>query len=168
MSQGQTLAPLALVVAVSANGFIGRDGGLPWHLPEDLKHFRRMTIGHAVIMGRKTWESIGRPLPGRRNIVVTRQRDYEAPGCDVVHDLQSAIELAREGGEGEPRIVGGSGIYAEAMPLVTRMFLTEVHQEVDGDTRFPDYDRTRWREDAREEGEGCSFVTLSRATSDAP
>lgn len=155
---------LVLIAAVASNGVIGRDGGLPWHLPEDLKYFKRNTVGHAIIMGRRTWDEIGRPLPKRRNIVVTRQRDLDIPGADVVHSLAEAIALARTE-DPEPRIVGGSSLYAEAMPLATRLLLTEVHQEAEGDTWFPEFDRSGWAETARVEGEGCSFVTLERRAS---
>ena len=155
--------PLALVVAVSDNGVIGRDGGLPWHIPEDLKRFKRSTIGHAILMGRGTFDSIERPLPGRRNIVITRQQGLVIEGCDVVNSLEDGIELARLGGDAEPRVVGGSAIYAAALPLTTRLILTEVHQHVEGDTFFPPFDRDEWREVARTDRPGFSFVELARA-----
>lgn len=154
--------PLALVVAVSANGVIGRDGGLPWHLPEDLRHFRRVTIGHAIIMGRRTWDSIGRPLPRRRSIVVTRQRGLEIPGCEVAHSLDEAIALARAGGDAEPRVVGGAALYQAALPLATRLYLTRVLREVQGDTFFPELDLARWQETERHEGAGAVYLTLER------
>ena len=153
---------LVLVVAMSRNGVIGRDGELPWHIPEDLKHFRRVTMGHAIIMGRKTWESIGgRPLPKRQNIVVTRQRDWQAEGCEVAHNLEEAVALARVTDEA-PRIVGGAMLYNAALPQATTLILTEVDQEVEGDTFFPAFDRTEWMETERVEGEGVSYVTLER------
>jgi len=142
---------------------IGRDGGLPWHFSEDLKHFRRVTTGHAIIMGRKTWDSIGRPLPKRRNIVVTRQRGLEIDGCEVVHSLEDAIVLAREE-DPEPRVIGGSTLYELALPLATRLYLTEVAQTVEGDTFFPHFDPAQWRELERRPGENedLVFVTLER------
>ena len=153
---------LALVVAVSRNGVIGRDGGLPWHLPEDLKHFRRNTVGHAIVMGRKTWDSIGRPLPGRRNIVITRNQEFQLEGAEVVHSLEEAVALAREGGDSEPRIIGGASLYEAALPLATRIFLTEVDLEVEGDTFFPDLDQDGWRETERLEQDSLSFLVLER------
>jgi len=150
-------APLALVVAVSRNGVIGRDGGLPWHFREDLRHFRAVTLEHAVIMGRKTWESIGKPLPKRRNIVVTRQRDLVVPGCEVASGLEEAIELARTS-DSEPRVIGGASLYALALPLATRLLLTEIDEEVDGDTHFPSFDSSRWFEHSRRVGEDPKLV----------
>ena len=154
--------PLAIIVATSLNGVIGRKGDLPWHIPEDLKHFRRNTIGHAIIMGRRTYDSIGRPLPKRRNIVVTRQRDLKISGCDIVHSLESAIELARKEDE-EPRVIGGATLYAEAFPQVTRLFLTEVQQVVEGDTYFPEWDRKEWQEVGCRPGDGVLFRELIRS-----
>ncbi len=152
--------PLALVVAIADNGVIGLDGDLPWHLPEDLRHFRRKTIDHAIIMGRRTWESLPGPLSRRRNIVVTSAA-LEHPGVEVARSVGEAIALARQT-DPEPRIVGGAGIYAAALTLATRIFLTEVHAEPDGDTHFPAFDRSVWRETERVDSEGCSFVTLER------
>jgi dihydrofolate reductase len=143
---------LVLIVAVSRNGVIGKDGELPWHIPEDLKHFRKNTLGHAIIMGRKTWDSIGRPLPKRRNIVVSRQRDLELVGADVVHSLDEALALARTD-DPEPRIIGGAMLYREAFPRATRLILTEVQRDVDGDTYFPPWDEADWQETARSAGE---------------
>ncbi|HCP47902.1 MAG TPA: hypothetical protein DIU15_17820 [Deltaproteobacteria bacterium] len=150
-------APLALVVAVSRNGVIGRDGGLPWHYREDLRHFRAVTLHHAVIMGRKTWESIGKPLPKRRNIVVTRQRELVLPGCEVAGSLDHAITLARTT-DTEPRIIGGAALYSLALPLATRLLLTEIDEEVDGDTHFPPLDPSRWLEHSRRVGEDPKLV----------
>jgi dihydrofolate reductase len=158
-----SLQPLALVVAMAQNRVIGQAGDLPWHFSEDLKHFRRVTTGHAVIMGRKTWDSIGRPLPGRRNIVVSRQQDLQIAGCEVAGSLERALELARERDE-EPRVIGGATLYEQSLPLVTRLFLTEVDVKVDGDTFFPSLDRTQWREVERRRGEADEllFLTLER------
>ncbi len=131
-----TTAPLAMIVAVSKNGVIGRDNALPWHLPEDLAHFRALTTGHAIIMGRKTYESIGKPLPKRTNIVVSRQRDLQIPGCHVAPDFAEATALARRD-DPCPFVIGGSSLFAEAMPLATHLYVTEVDREVEGDVRFP-------------------------------
>jgi len=153
--------PLAMIVATSLNGVIGVKGDLPWHIPEDLKHFRRNTIGHAIIMGRRTYDSIGRPLPKRRNIVVTRQTQLTIAGCDVVHSLEEALSLARQEDE-EPRIIGGATLYREAFPQTTRLFLTEVQQVVEGDTHFPSWDRTNWNEVGCTDGEGVRFLEFER------
>ena len=154
--------PLALVVAMTSDRVIGLNGDMPWHIPEDLKHFRRVTVGHAIIMGRKTHESIGRPLPKRRNIVVTRNVDAHFEGCDVANSLSDAIRHARQGGDEEPRVVGGGAIYELALPLATKLFLTEVDLDVEGDTFFPPYDPKAWREVDRREGEGVTYRTLER------
>ena len=138
---------IALVAAVARNGVIGVSGRLPWHLPEDLKHFRALTCGHAIIMGRKTWESIGRPLPERQNIVVSRA-NLTAPGCVVAPALPEAIGLATM--PPPVFVIGGEAVYRDAMPLADLLFLTEIHRDFAGDARFPDYDRTQWRETSRE------------------
>lgn len=155
------MQPLALVVAIGDGGVIGKGGELPWRIPEDLRHFKAMTMGHAIIMGRKTYASIGRPLPGRRNIVVSRSADaFE--GSEIARSLEEAIALARTT-DGEPRIIGGAQLYTDALPLATRIFLTEVHRSVDGDAFFQ-FDRSGWRETSRRPGEteGVEFVTLER------
>jgi dihydrofolate reductase len=154
--------PLALVVAIAKGRVIGKDGGLPWHIPEDLRHFRRVTMGHAILMGRKTWDSIGRALPGRRNIVITRNRGLKLEGADVVHSLEEAVALAREEGDSEPRVIGGASLYEAALPLATRIYLTEVDLEVEGDTFFPELEQSRWRETDRREQEKLSFLVLER------
>ena len=143
---------------------IGVDGDLPWHISEDLRHFKRVTMGHAILMGRVTWESIGRPLPGRRSIVVSRNPDLRIEGAEVVHSVEDAISLAREGGDALPFIIGGAGLYTSALPYVTHIHLTEVDREVDGDTFFPELDPDSWIEVERTAGEtpGLSFVTLER------
>ena len=160
--KGYPTHPLAMVVAMNADRVIGVDGDLPWRIREDLRHFRRVTMGHAIIMGRRTHDSIGRPLPGRQNIVLTRQQGLVIPGCDVATSLAEAIAIARAAGDDEPRIIGGASLYAEALPLATRLILTEVHRQVDGDTHFPPFDRSAWREIAREAGDGVSFTELVR------
>ena len=133
-----------MIVAVAANGIIGRDGELPWHLPEDLRHFKRITLGKPVVMGRKTWESIGRPLPGRHNVVVTRSEDYVADGASVAGSPEAALELLAD--EPEVMIIGGGGIYGEFLARADRIYLTEVDVEIDGDASFPALDPGEWRE----------------------
>jgi len=156
------LAPLAIVVAIGDGGEIGKGGALPWRIPEDLRHFKEKTMGHAIIMGRKTHASIGRPLAGRRNIVVSRTADG-FDGCEKASSLEEAIALARTTDE-EPRIIGGSAIYEAALPLATRIFLTEVHRKIDGADAFFHLDRAGWRETSRTkaESEDVEFVTLER------
>ena len=156
--------PLALVVAVGSRRVIGMDGDLPWRFREDLRHFKRVTVGHAIIMGRKTYDSIGKPLPERHNIVVTRNRALSLPGTTIVHSLGEAIAQARAGGDDEPRVIGGATLYEEAFPLATRLYLTEVDLDVPGDTFFPEFDRGEWTEISRREGrtEGLTFLELTR------
>jgi len=153
---------LALVVAMTPDRVIGLNGDMPWHIPEDLRHFRRVTMGHAIIMGRKTHESIGRALPGRQNIVITRNEGARFEGCDVAHGLDEAIAIARAAGDEEPRVVGGGAIYAMALPQATRLFLTEVDLTVDGDTFFPAVDWSQWTETDCRTGEGVVYRTLER------
>jgi dihydrofolate reductase len=140
---------VSLIAAVGKNREIGKDGKLPWRLPADLSRFRELTKGHAVIMGRKTYESIGRPLPDRENFVVTRQADYEAPGCIVVGSLAGAIKQAR--GD-EAFVIGGAEIYREALPYAARMYLTEIDETFPADTYFPEFDRALWHEVERTPG----------------
>lgn len=143
------MSRIAIVVAVSRNGVIGRDGGLPWHISSDLQRFKAITMGKPIIMGRKTWESLPRkPLPGRQNIVITRQKNFVADGAWVAADLHAAIALA--GGADEICIIGGGDIYRQALPLTERLYLTEVDMDVEGDTHFPDLDPNEWREVALE------------------
>ena len=134
----------SLVVAVARNGVIGRDNRLPWRLPDDLAYFKRVTMGHPVVMGRRTWQSIGKPLPGRTNIVVTRDRAFEAPGCVVAHSLEEAWRAAGEADE--VCVIGGTSLFAETLPVADVIHLTEVEADVEGDTYFPDFDRSAWRE----------------------
>jgi dihydrofolate reductase len=134
----------SLVVARARNGVIGRDNKLPWRLPADLAYFKRVTLGHAVIMGRRTWESIGRPLAGRHNIVVTRDRNYRAEGATVVGSLDEAWSAA--GDVEEAFVIGGTSLFSEALPLADRIHLTEVEADVEGDTWFPAFDRSQWQE----------------------
>lgn len=159
---------LTLIAVVARNRVIGRDNQLIWHLPEDLAHFKAVTAGHTVLMGRKTWESLPprfRPLPGRRNIVLTRQADFRAEGAEVVASLPAALALTRPD---EPVfVIGGADIYAQALPMADRLILTEVAEEAEGDALFPAFDRAGWRETARhpktaEGGPAYAFVTYER------
>jgi len=146
MSHGR--APrVFLVAAVAANGVIGAGGKLPWRLPEDLRHFKALTLGHPVIMGRRTWESLGRALPGRENIVVTRSAGYQAPGAHVAASLEAALALCA--GEPVAFVIGGSRLYAAALPLADGLVLTEIDRDYPGDVRFPAFDRAAWRETQR-------------------
>ena len=134
---------ISIIVAASENNVIGVAGELPWRLSSDLQHFKATTMGKPIVMGRKTWDSIGRPLPGRQNIVITRQAGYVAEGCDVVASLAEAAEAA--GDENEIMVIGGSEIYSLALPLADRLYMTRVHAAVDGDAFFPEIDATEWR-----------------------
>jgi len=142
---------VTIIAAVAANGVIGREGDLPWRLPADLRAFKRLTMGHHVVMGRRTWASIGRPLPGRTLVVLTRDRHAAIPGVTVVHDLEAALAVAEAAGDDEAFIAGGAQVYAAALRRADRMRLTRVEAEVAGDVRFPPYDPTAWVEVAREE-----------------
>lgn len=161
-------AELVVIVARARNGVIGIENRLPWHLPEDLKHFKALTTGNAVIMGRKTWESLPpkfRPLPERLNIVVTRDRGYVADGATVAHSLPEAVAAA---GDRKAFVIGGAEIYAQALPLATRLEITEVDADIPGDAFFPALDAAAWRETAREShqstsGLGFAFVSYRRA-----
>lgn len=154
------MTTVSLIAAVARNGVIGADGAMPWHLPEDLAHFKRTTMGRTVVMGRRTWDSIGRPLPGRRTIVVTRQLGWLQPGVETAHSLVQALSLA--GPEGEVFVAGGGQIYGEAMPWAQRMLITEVDQLPTGDVRFPRIDMEQWDETGRDVHEGYAFVTYTR------
>jgi len=135
---------ISLVVAVSENGVIGRDVGLPWHLPADLQHFKRVTLGHPILMGRRTHESIGRPLPGRANLILSRNPDYIAPGCAVVRNWTRALEAADDAAE--LMVIGGEAVYRLALAQADRIYLTRVHADVEGDAHFPDLNPADWRE----------------------
>jgi len=146
---------IALIVAASQNNVIGLNNQLPWHLPGDLQYFKAMTLGKPVIMGRKTFESIGKPLPGRDNIVISRQADYAAEGIKLVSSLKQAIELGESinliNGAQEVMIIGGAQIYAESLRMADRVYLTRVHREVEGDAYFPELEADVWQEIARED-----------------
>jgi dihydrofolate reductase len=137
---------VSIIAAMDRKRGIGVDNKLPWRLSADLKRFRELTMGHHIIVGRKTFESIGRPLPGRRMIVVTRDRNYKAEGCEVAHSVEDATRLARESGESEVFICGGAEIYAQSIGIVDRMYLTFVDAEVAADTIFPEFDEQKWGE----------------------
>ncbi len=136
-------ARLALIAALARNRVIGRDNRLPWHLPADLRFFKRTTMGKPLLMGRRTWESIGRPLPGRRMIVLSRDPDYRASGCAVAHSLGEALDLG--GGDPELMVIGGATLYAQTLPSAERLYLTLVDADVPGDVRFPEWDAREWR-----------------------
>lgn len=161
-------ARITMVVAMTRNRVIGRDKGMPWHLPADLRHFRRVTLGHSVIMGRRTFESIGRALPKRRNIIVTRDRDFAAPECACAPSPEDAIALA---GDGEIMVIGGGRLYAAMLARCTRIHLTLIDTELEGDTYFPDLPENEWKEVSREDhaadadnAHAYSFRVLERRT----
>lgn len=158
---------LSLIVAVGENNEIGKDGKMPWHLPADLKHFKALTLGRPVIMGRRTFAAIGKPLPGRRNIVVSRNPKFNAPGCETARSLTDALVLAA--GAKEIMLIGGGELYREALPRAQRIHLTRVHARFDADTFFPPLDSAEWKETAREDHAAdernpfaYSFVMLER------
>jgi len=143
-------APLVtLIVAVADNGVIGRDNALPWHLPEDLKRFKRLTMGKPIVMGRKTFESIGKPLPGRLNVVLTRDANYRRDGVTVVNDVDAAIAAAV--GAGEVMVIGGADLFRLFLPRSMRVHLTRVHGNIEGDIHWQPLDETRWHRTAAEE-----------------
>ncbi|MDZ7853690.1 MAG: dihydrofolate reductase [Halomonas sp.] len=153
----ETLIPVAMIAAMAKNRVIGVDNQLPWYLPEDLKFFKRMTQAKPLVMGRKTYQSIGRPLPGRLNIVVTRDPGFHHDGIRVCHDLAAALSLADQqatiDGVDEIMVMGGAQIYAQALPYASRLYITEVDVEVEGDARFPELDIAEWQEVQRVPGE---------------
>jgi|TARA_Y100000294_G_scaffold14775_2_gene13231 dihydrofolate reductase len=168
---------LSLIVAMAENRTIGLDGGMPWHIPEDLKLFKLVTMGHPVIMGRRTYQSIGAALPGRTNIVVTRNKDFEAADADVVHGLDQALTKARaveelwrpDGGREEIFVIGGAEIYGQVLAQAQRIYMTEVHRELPGDAFFPELAEGEWKETDRQDrdpetpgGPAYSFVILDR------
>jgi dihydrofolate reductase len=158
---------LSIVVAMAANNVIGRDNELPWHLPADLQHFKQTTMGKPILMGRKTYESIGRPLPGRTNIVITRDGSYTAEGCEVVTSIPAALEAAA--GHDEVMVIGGAELYRQVLPEVETIYLTRIHESVEGDTRFPEIRNTEWHQVERIDHEAddnnphdYSFIRLDR------
>lgn len=161
-------AAITLVLAVADNGVIGAHGGIPWRIPEDMKRFRALTMGKPIVMGRKTWDSFPKkPLPGRTNIVITRDKTWKAQGAVIVNSLDEALATARRENPSEIAIVGGAEIYRQALAQATRIELTEVHTNAIGDTHFPPFEKNVWRETAREDhvasnGLCYSYVTLER------
>jgi len=160
---------ISAIVAMSENHVIGDDNQLPWHLPADLKHFKTITSGHPILMGRKTYESIGRPLPNRTNIIITRNASYEAPGCIVVQSINEAVESAASLGSNEIFIIGGAEVYKQLLPNIERIYLTIVHDVFDGDAFFPEFNANDWIEkekvkhDADENNEyAYSFILMER------
>jgi len=149
---------IVIIAALAPDGTIGHQGRLPWHLREDLQHFKNVTMGHALIMGRKTYDSIGKPLPGRRNLVLTR--GSRIPGVECFASLEAALNACNT--ETTVFIIGGAEVYRQALPLADTLLLTFVHQDIRGDTKFPDYDRSQWRELARRNGAECDFVEYER------
>lgn len=145
---------ISLIAAVAENGVIGRDNDMPWKISSDLNRFKALTMGKPVVMGRKTFQSIGRALPGRKNIVVTRDSSFTAADIQTVHSLEDGLELAREhadvDGANEIMVIGGGALYAEAMPLAERLYITRVHAQPDGDTHFPEIDPASWEEISNE------------------
>lgn len=139
---------ISILVAMAKNRTIGVNNTLPWRCPEDLKHFKTLTMGHHMIMGRKTFDSIGKPLPGRTTVVVSRNAELKIEGCVVVHSLQEAIAACTE--DPEIFVVGGAELYQQAISLVDTLYITEIQQEVEGDAHFPEFDMNAWRETARE------------------
>lgn len=164
---------LSLIVAMAENHVIGRNNQLPWYLPQDLKYFKAVTMGKPIIMGRKTYESIGKPLPGRPNIVVSRNADWQAEGISVKHSLEQALAygeslLEINGGE-ELMLIGGAQLYQAALPMAQRLYLTRVHAEVEGDAYFPEFEQSQWQEVGREDFQAdgpnpydYSFIVLDK------
>jgi dihydrofolate reductase len=136
---------VSLVLAAARNGVIGREGGLPWRMPADMRHFKQLTMGHHVVMGRKTHASIGRPLPGRTNLVLSRDAQLQLDGCTVVGSLDEALAVAEAAGEDEVFVIGGAQIYALALPRADRVHLTRIEADCEGDTHAPDFERLGWR-----------------------
>jgi dihydrofolate reductase len=164
---------VTLVVATDLDGVIGHNNRMPWHLPADLRRFKQLTMGKPMILGRKTWESIGRPLPGRTSIVMTQRAGWSAPGALVAHSVEQAMQFAAEhaGPEAEVMVIGGAQVFAEFLPLASRIHWTQVQAHVGGETHIPAFDAAAWREVAREEvpaddqnAHGLVFIELERRT----
>lgn len=162
---------VSAIVAMSENRVIGKNNRLPWHLPSDLKHFKTITTGHPILMGRKTYESIGRPLPNRTNIIITRNSTFQAAGCVVVTSIEEAVQHASSENAAEIFIIGGALVYRQLMPHIQRIYLTIVHHEFEGDAYFPKLNMNEWKESARERhpadtenAYAYSFITLDRAS----
>ena len=155
---------ISLIAAVSKNGVIGENNSLIWKIPEDMKRFRQLTTGKPVIMGRKTFESIGKPLPNRTNVIITRDKNYNAEGCVVVHSVDEALKAAK--GAEEVMVIGGAQIYSQFLPIADKMHLTFIDKDFEGDAYFPEYNQNEWKETFREEHQNeqfkYSFVNLER------
>lgn len=157
------MTEVVVIAAVAKNRVIGEDNQLIWNIPEDMAHFKALTAGHTVIMGRKTWESLPprfRPLPGRRNIVISRQTDYAAPGAELANSLENALKLASTADT--VFIIGGEQIYAQAMALADRLEITEVDLEPEGDAWFPEISTVNWKKTSNLKSAGCAFVTYRK------
>ncbi|UII54525.1 dihydrofolate reductase [Cytobacillus spongiae] len=141
---------ISLMWAMDENRVIGKDNQLPWHLPEDLKFFKRTTMGHPIAMGRKTFESIGKPLPGRENVIITRNQNYEQEGCKILHSIEELLHYSQT--QNELFIIGGAEIFREALPYADRLYLTQINHSFDGDTFFPSFDRNEWKLVSKEKG----------------
>ena len=155
---------ISLIAAIGRNRVIGKDNSLPWKLPEDMKRFKELTLGKPVVMGRKTFESIGKSLPNRKNIIITRDRNFSADGCITVHSVGEALKSAK--GSEEIMIIGGEQIFKEFLPTANRMYLTFIDEDFEGDAYFPEYNENEWKEAKREEHKnekyGFAFVDLNR------
>jgi dihydrofolate reductase len=156
---------IAIIAAMAKNRVIGIDNTLPWRLPEDLRHFKALTTGHHILMGRKTWESLGRPLPGRTSVVISRSRDLQLPGCIVVHSIEEAIAACA--GDDEIFFIGGAELYRQALQHADRIYLTEIQADFAGDAWFPEFNPSHWQETGRthcqsESGLNCDFVTYDK------
>ena len=141
---------ISQIVAVAENGAIGKDNDLIWRLPADLRYFKEITTGHHIIMGRKNYESIGRPLPNRTSVIITRNNDYKADGCIVVNSIKEALDIAKNNGETEAFIIGGGEIYQSSLEITKKVYFTEVHESFEADTYYPSLDKNQWTETSRE------------------
>lgn len=167
MNQNQPV--LSAIAAAGENRVIGKDNKMPWHLPADLKHFKTLTSGHPVLMGRKTYESIGKPLPNRTNIIMTRDMNYSAPDCIIVTSVETAVSMASELDMDEIFVIGGAEVYRQLLPQIQRVYLTEIHHQFEGDAYFPELNTQEWKEVSRERHAAdeknqyeYSFVVLER------
>lgn len=155
------MAEIIIIAAIAENGVIGKDNNIPWHISDDLKRFKKITMGYPVIMGRKTWESMdGRPLPGRKNIVLTRQQNYPAVGCELFGSINEAVDHCAD--LEKVFIIGGTTIYATGLKIADTLELTRVHRQVEGDTYFPEVDFSKWKKVSEEKQNGFSYLTYKR------
>ena len=153
------MTEIAMIAAMAKDRVIGKDNKMPWHLPADLQHFKRVTMAKPIIMGRKTFQSLGRPLPGRQNIVITRSKDFDAPGCEVVYGVDEALEFVN--GQPSAMIIGGAEIYRLFLPMAKRLFLTYIDIDTEGDTYFPEINEEDWKLIAQQAGELNEKNTLA-------